>query len=77
MAYRIVSIFMSSIQLRTRDRLGRLKRLNELPNNQAPPKRFSVEPATRMMVDLRELNYEERLRYLDLATLETRRLGGG
>ena len=36
MAYRIVSVCMSSIQLRTRDRRGGLKRLNEQPNNQAP-----------------------------------------
>ena len=34
MAYRIV--FLSSIHVRTTDRRGRLKRLNERPNNQAP-----------------------------------------
>ena len=50
-AYRIVSVFMSLIQLRTRDRRGRLKRLNEQPNNQAPrllppvPLPQTVEPA--------------------------------
>ena len=37
MAYRIVSVFMFLIQLRRRDRRGRLKRLNEQSNNQVPP----------------------------------------
>ena len=32
--------------------------------------------ATRMLVDIRELNYEDRLSYLGLTTLETRRLRG-
>ena len=36
MAYRIVSVFVPSIQLRTRDSRGRLMRLNEQPNNQTP-----------------------------------------
>ena len=35
MAYRIVSVFMSSKWLRTRDCRGRLKRLIEQTNNQA------------------------------------------
>ena len=52
MVYRIVSVFMSSIQLRTRDRRGRLKRLNDQPNNQAPhclpqvPVRQTADPAS-------------------------------
>jgi ribonuclease P/MRP protein subunit RPP40 len=33
--------------------------------------------ATKLVVGTKEMNYEERLKFLDMTTLETRRVRGG
>ena len=74
MAYRIVSVFMSSIQLRTRDRRGRLKRLNEQSNNQAP--HCLPQVPVRQTADLAGQNCELNSLYA-IRRVEWRLEGGG